>query len=446
MTPALLLIAVGLCLALIYMIKHVYVFQIKEYRFDRVRARIQDLGILHLLYGPDIQTPSKRHPRNIAILSVGMVCITIVSLLIPQTAVYGVALIVLAPVIAFAITAGAVLLTSIPVWIYRRRIVARASDILAYVQPTVIGITGSYGKSTTKDYLYAILASRFETVKTDRNQNTDVGVALSAVRHLKKGVRYFVVEMGAYRRGEIAHIVKFTHPSIAVITALGTQHLALFGSKERLFQAKSEIALSLPPDGRLFVASSIDRMYRLRLTKLAPCPVEEYESVPHDPHTSALHAAQAVARYLGISEEEITRAVERMEKPATITPHTHPRGYEYIDSSYSSNVDGFISHVHLLKSLRKRNKIVLTSGIIELGGYRGEAYRRILSEMPSHVVVYTTDRTLSSEAARSRKASQVVYHKSSYGLFDHVCRLLDSDTAILIEGKFRQDFVDRIIS
>ncbi len=445
MTMGIFLTAIGLFLALVYLMKHVYVFQIKEYRFDTIRARIEDTGIGAFLYGWDIRTPSVKHPRNIGILILGTVIITLISQILPQTVLSALLLIALAPVLAFLVAACGVLITSIPVSIYRRHTISKARQLMAYIHPTIIAITGSYGKSTTKDYLFEMLSLHHKTAKTDRNQNTDIGVALSALRNLSEKTEYFVIEMGAYRSGEISAITRFAPPKIAVITAIGSQHISLFGGKEKLFLAKSEVAQQLPKDGRLFIASDIEPLLKLRLRKIAPCPVEEYEAVAHDPHQTAVHAASVVARHLGMTDEEVRTLTQRLEKPAHLLPFKHPIGYEYLDCSYNSNVEGFIAHLHMLRSLRKKKKFILASGVIELGKEKKKMYTRILAELPAHTTLFTSDRTFRLVANKTQLRS-IIYEPDHYRLFARIGSKLDRDTAILIEGKFRQDFVDRIIS
>ena len=445
MSLSILTVAIGLCVTIVYLVKQVYVFQIKEYRLDRIWARIEDKGILYFLYGLDIRIPSIKHPRNIVLLLIGSVTLTLISALIPQTIWVGITLIVLAPVIAFLLTAGGVLITSIPVALYRRNVTHKAHASLTYTHPTIIGITGSYGKSTTKDYLFHILSHSYKTAKTDRNQNTAVGVALSILKNLTKDTQYFVAEMGAYKQGEIEEITRFVPPKIAVITAIGSQHLSLFGGKEALFKAKSEIAKSLPKDGRLFLPASMDKILKFRFQRIAGCPIEEYDDVANDPHKSAVNGAVAVARYLGVSEDIIQKAVVTLSQPTHLLPQIDPRGHVFIDCSYSSNAEGFIAHMYMLRSVKKPKKFILTSGIIELGKYKKDVYTKILQELPPHTTMYTSDKMF-KDIARTSQSKSIIYHASQAKLTAVVEKLLDTDSAILIEGRFRADYIAGIVT
>ncbi|MBP6994192.1 hypothetical protein KBB12_03045 [Candidatus Woesebacteria bacterium] len=444
MSLSILVVAIGFCITIVYLIKHAYVFQIKEYRFDRIRARMEDVGVLSFFYNLDIRIPSKKKPRNIGLLLIGSIILTVISALLPQNVWVGVLLIVTAPIFAFILISIGVLITRLPVALYRRNIIHKARTSLEYTRPTVIGITGSYGKSTLKEYLFTLLSHSYKTAKTDRNQNTAVGVALSILKNLTKETKYFVAEIGAYKQGEIDEVVRFTNPKYAVITAIGSQHLSLFGDKEALFKAKSEIALKLPKEGRLFIPSNMDKMLKLRLQRLVSCPIEEYEVVPHDPHESAVRGAVAVARHLGVPENIVQRASTDLIRPKHQLAQHHSRGYVYIDSSYSSNAEGCIAHMQMLRSIKKPKKLMLTSGIIELGRHKKDIYRKILQEFPPHTTMYTSDKML-KDVARSSQSRHIIYSPSHAKLTAMVEKVLDSESAILIEGRFRSDYIADIV-
>lgn len=439
------LTAVGLCVTIIYVLKHVYTFQIKEYRWDRMRARFEDKGIIAVLYEADFRPPSIKSPRNALILVLSCVLLVGISRLLPQHVMAGVGLIAFAPIIAFVCVSVGVLATALPVALYRKRIVQKAHEIVTYLSPQVIGVTGSYGKSITKDYIHHILSQKYKTAKTPRNQNTAVGVALAVLHHLTRDTQWFVAEMGAYKAGEIAEIADVMKPKIAVITAIGTQHISLFGGKEKLFKAKTEIVHKLPKDGYLFIPDSMDKLIKMRIKRITPCPVVEYQTFPHDPHATALSAAKEVAKKVGFTDQEIEKAIIRIEKPLHVSPQTHPRGHMYIDCSQSSNVEGFISHLHTLKAVHKSKKMVLTSGVIELGAHKKEAYLRILQALPSHTTLYTTDKTFKTLAIGTPQSRWVVHQRSQRALISAVHKALTAETIILVEGRFRPDYLDQIL-
>ena len=113
----------------------------------------------------------------------------------------------------------------------------------------VIGITGSYGKGSTKEYIDTILSPYFNTLKTPSTHNTPIGIARTILSGLVNKTQIFIVEMGAYKIGEIAEMCEFVKPSIGILTAVNDQHVSLFGSIENTKKAKFELIESLPSNG-----------------------------------------------------------------------------------------------------------------------------------------------------------------------------------------------------
>ena len=138
-----------------------------------------------------------------------------------------------------------------------RRYVARACDSLRDYAPLVVGITGSYGKTTTKFCVGEVLAADRPTLVTPASYNSFLGVIRTINEHLQARHRAFVVEMGMFRRGDIAELCELTHPTIGVITAIGPMHLERLGSIEAIAAAKGELLAALPPDGH-FVTNGED--------------------------------------------------------------------------------------------------------------------------------------------------------------------------------------------
>lgn len=130
----------------------------------------------------------------------------------------------------------------------------------------VIGITGSFGKTSTKEFTKILLAKKYNVLATPLHCNTEIGVAKQILSQLKKDHEVYVVEMGAYRKGEIKTICNLVRPKIGVLTGINKQHLALFGSFENLLQAKGELLQSLPNDGFLVVNGDNSYCRQLALT------------------------------------------------------------------------------------------------------------------------------------------------------------------------------------
>lgn len=130
----------------------------------------------------------------------------------------------------------------------------------------VIGVTGSYGKSSTKEYVAQILSKKFEVLKTHGTNNTPIGIANTILSGLKKDTRIFVVEMGAYKKGEIEHMCKIVHPDIGILASVNEQHLSLFGNLQNTMKAKYELIESLPEYGIGIFNGNSSNAYQLFTT------------------------------------------------------------------------------------------------------------------------------------------------------------------------------------
>jgi UDP-N-acetylmuramoyl-tripeptide--D-alanyl-D-alanine ligase len=123
-----------------------------------------------------------------------------------------------------------------------------ARHVVDAVRPQVLAVTGSQGKTGTKDYLGQVMAGVGETVATLGNLNTELGVPLTVLR-CTPATEYLVVEMGARGVGHIAELCRIAPPDVAAVLNVGTAHVGEFGSREKIAQAKGEIVEALPPDG-----------------------------------------------------------------------------------------------------------------------------------------------------------------------------------------------------
>ncbi len=269
----------------------------------------------------------------------------------------------------------------------------------------VIGITGSYGKTSTKEFVSTLLAARYRVLKTPESYNTALGIARVLLRDLRPDHDYMVVELGAYKPGEIRRLCQLVRPRIGVLTAIGPQHLERFGSIERIAAAKYELIESLPADGvavfnaddprcRALADRTAGQVIRYSVQEppgpdvnLAAGPVEHGQrcasfTVQADdgaaqPVTVALLgltnvsnvvAAAAVARLCGLSLAEIASAARDIEPvPHRLQPIDGAGGVLVIDDAYNSNPVGAAAALDVLAAVPGRRKVLVTPGMVELG-------------------------------------------------------------------------------
>lgn len=284
----------------------------------------------------------------------------------------------------------------------------------------IIGITGSYGKTSTKHFLYAILSEQFQTTMTPGNFNTTLGVIRTVREHLKPYTEVFIVEMGAKQKDDIKDICDLVHPQMGIITAVGPQHLESFKTLENVRDTKFELADSLLSSG-LIVLNNDFPMIATR--EVGNCRSVRYALDNHDPadyhvtdiaytprgtsfalsrggekvielHTrllgsaniSDLAAAIIIALEMGMTDSQIRYAVERIEpvEHRLSIKHT-PGGVTILDDAYNSNPVGSAMALEVLSHMKQGRRIVITPGMIELGADQERLNREFGSKIAGAV-------------------------------------------------------------
>ncbi len=336
----------------------------------------------------------------------------------------------------FAASSGFLLFLLSPLWLIlgngalapveaflRRRYIRQAKSVLAAVQPKVIGITGSYGKTTTKNFLRDILNGRYKTYATPKSYNTMMGVCIAINNHLADdyGVEYFISEMGAYIPGEIARICGLTPPDISIVVEVGPQHLERFGSLENIAIAKYEIIKKLRPDGlgifnwdNPYVREMYERGYpanRIAVSKtLAPDDVPEngprfiasditesagglsfkvtdvhsgesqrFETpVVGEHNVTNLLLATAVAVHEGMSLRDVAFRVRTLQPAESrLARQTTDAGITIINDAYSANPVGVISALRVLGMYQTGKRLLITPGMVELADLHEPENRKL---------------------------------------------------------------------
>ncbi|MDO8621389.1 MAG: UDP-N-acetylmuramoyl-tripeptide--D-alanyl-D-alanine ligase [Candidatus Levybacteria bacterium] len=151
-------------------------------------------------------------------------------------------------------------LFALPSWIAKKQAIKKATQKIQNSKKLIrIGITGSYGKGSTKEYLAAILSQKFKVLKTYETINTAIGIAKTINSGLTDDTQVFVAEMGAYKKGEIKELCEIVRPKIGILTSVIEQHASLFGGLAKTKSAKYELIESLPQDGlALFNANNVN--------------------------------------------------------------------------------------------------------------------------------------------------------------------------------------------
>lgn len=266
----------------------------------------------------------------------------------------------------------------------------------------IIGITGSFGKTSTKHFLYRILSERYNVLMTPGNFNTTLGVVRTVREHLKPHHEVFIVEMGAKQCGDIKEICDLVSPEIGIITSVGEMHLETFGSVENVARTKFELIDALPEGGVGVVNIDSEAAYRhlksnnikaltysienaeaeYRATNIAYSATETTFALSHDGRVDegyATHilgrgnilnitAALAIAEHLGVSVDACRRAVRQIEQVEHRLSMRRSGGITILDDAYNSNPTGARMALEVLHDFATEGKkYVVTPGFVEMG-------------------------------------------------------------------------------
>jgi len=279
--------------------------------------------------------------------------------------------------------------------------VARAAARLRRVAPTVVAITGSFGKTSTKGYVAHLVGAARTVVASPASFNNRAGLARAVNEHLSEGTEVFVAEMGTYRRGEIAEMCSWVRPDVAVITAIGPVHLERFGSEDRVLQAKAEIvdgvacAVLVVDDDRLAALADACARPGIRVWRVSTrdegadvCVVEAGDglivhvggdevarAVAVDARPGNVAAAIAVALELGVPTAEIVRRLSTLPvAPHRLESSVGTGGVVVLDDTYNANPAGGRAALATLRRLGPDagRRVVVTPGMVELGSLQAE--------------------------------------------------------------------------
>ncbi len=335
-------------------------------------------------------------------------------------------------------------------------------------QAKVIGVTGSVGKTTTKEAIAALLAPRYRVLKNEGNLNNEIGLPLTLLG-LDDSHQVAVLEMGMYDRGEIAALCKIAHPSLGVVTNVGPTHLERLGSLDNIALAKQELVESLPAQG-VAILNGDDPLVRgmaaacsgrvIFYGQGAACSVgaEGVESHGLDGIGFRLHtpqgdkmvttplpgrhsvypvlAAAAVALEMGLNLDEVAAGLGQLTPSLRLLIRPGPRGSIVIDDTYNSSPASTLAALDLLAELPER-KIAVLGDMLELGAFEEEGHRQVgrrAAETVDQLIVLGERARLIGQEAQAQGLKQVFFASSIQEVISRLKPALTSGQAVLVKG------------
>ena len=334
----------------------------------------------------------------------------------------------------------------------------------------IVGITGSVGKTSTKELTHAVLSQRFVTLKTPKNYNNEIGLPLTILQLAAKHT-HAVLEMGMYDKGEIALLCTIARPQIGMVTNIGPVHMSRLGSVEAITEAKRELVEALPEDGIAILNRDDERVmgmaehtrakvFTYGLADTADLWASDIKSmgmegirfafhykgerwpvaVPllgrHSVHT-CLRAA-AVALNMGMRWEEIINGLRGQPSQLRLVTVRGPHNSLILDDTYNASPSSVIAALNLLSDLDGR-RIAVLGDMLELGSAEEISHRRVgrraMAVADILVTVGERGRIIADEALAAGMPSNVVYVcETTAQAADVLQDQITGDDIILVKG------------
>ena len=344
----------------------------------------------------------------------------------------------------------------------------------------VVGITGSYGKTSTKYIVNTILSQKYNSLMTPESYNTTMGVVRTINEKLKPTHNLFVCEMGAKYIGDIKEICDIVEPNYGILTAIGPQHLDTFKTIENVAKTKLELLDSLPDvTGVSFVNWEDENIRKAKLpknvVKYGLNKKSDYyaENVTISAKGSSFDVVMpggrritaktkllvrlnilnivcgvAVADKLGLTEEQIKmgiKFIKPVEHRLELRPNSN--GSIIIDDSYNSNVRGADMALEVLGTFKDMKKILITPGIVELGEKAYEINKALGKEATKHsdIIILVGEKQAGPmlDGVKETKfpKDKVIVAKNLDEAIKHMYKLMDSNTVVLLENDLPDNYL-----
>lgn len=347
---------------------------------------------------------------------------------------------------------------------------------LSEVSPKVVAVTGSNGKTTTKDMIECVLNPRYKVQKTIGNFNNEIGMPLTILQ-LEEDTEISILEMGMDRLGDISFLSQLANPDIAVITSVGESHIEMLGSRENIAKAKYEIVDELKDDGTFIYSKDytlleniVDKnvSYQLKTAGLTAVNDDvltdiyadgsgtrftfkgEEFTIPQLGAHNALNASLAilVANTLGMTLQECKESLENLQVTQMRMERIEDEsGALIINDAYNASKASMISAIDTMSKLNYTNKILVLGDILELGEYSQSLHEDvgnfINQETTDFKMVYTFGEH-TKYIHNILETSDKLHVDSIEELQKKVHAHLEEDTAILLKGS-RGMALERVI-
>ena len=336
--------------------------------------------------------------------------------------------------------------------------------------PKVVGVTGSVGKTTTKQMTYAAIAGFGSTIKTEGNQNNELGLPRTMFR-IGKETQYAVVEMGMSHAGEIERLSKCARPDVGIIICIGVSHIGNLGSQENICKAKLEICAGLP-EGAPLVLNGDDPFLRKAVLPDHVRPVwfslgdenadvcalsiqqdekgmsfvledhEEGTFLVKIPAMGRHNVANALAAYcaatrLGLNARRVIAGLADFEQTGMRQKVVHARGVDVIEDCYNANPDSMKAALAMFREYPCKRRFALLGDMLELGDLSREAHEelgRLAAESGLYCLITYGEQAKRTAVVAAAKGVETLHADSYREAADALLDRVQPGDAVLVKA------------
>ena len=346
----------------------------------------------------------------------------------------------------------------------------------------VIAVTGSVGKTSTKDIIYSVVSQKYKTLKTQGNMNNHIGLPLTILK--LKDEEALVVEMGMNHLGELSKLTNIAKPTIAVITNVGTAHIGNLGSRENILKAKLEILEGLSKDGYVVINNDNDLLHKwvenqntykvitygiksnskyvaqnieyLDTTSNYNVKVDENlekitVTVGGEAFIYNSLAALSVGRILNIPIEKIKHGIEKFElSKMRLDIQKTKDGHTIINDCYNANYDSMKSSLEYLNRCEGKRKIAILGDMLELGDYAKELHEKVGIEVAKNNIdiLITVGKEAKNIANKAQQngVKQVYICENNKEAIEKIRKIIKKEDTILVKASNSMHFKEIVDS
>lgn len=344
----------------------------------------------------------------------------------------------------------------------------------------VVAVTGSVGKTSTKDIIASVMEKKFHVLKTEGNFNSQLGLPLTVLK--LKDHNAMVIEMGMNQLGEISRLTHIAKPTVAVITNIGTAHIGILGSRDNILKAKLEILEGLQAGGKVVINNDNDLLHKWHLSSSNDgyqvvtygmenvSDVMAYDTVL-DENGSKYHidmngktynvhidvggnhfisnslCAISIGRMFDIPMNDILDGIDHFElTKRRMQIEKLPNNIIVINDCYNANYDSMKAAIEYLGKLNINKKVAVLGDMFELGDYSEELHRKVGQEVVKAnidilVAVGNESKYLAQAANQSGMITQNIYNCSdNQSAVSILNTIINEDTAVLIKASNGMNF------